>query len=876
MTTADPDAGILALRQILQDFEDFCVSRGGASEADTRVKVIDRVLTDVLGWPESAIDREGHVESGFIDYTLTVQNRPFVAVEAKKEGVAFVLPVDPNRKSLKLSGTLLTDGATRDAVHQVRRYCDDGGIRYAIATNGYAWVVFRAIREDMSWRDGYARVFSSLQHAVEHFTDFWNLLSYHAIASGSLDEEFGSARRVTRRLLRVSDRLFNADLPLQRNRLHSQLDPLIQTVFEDIATQDPLEILQSCYVHTQSLQIAARDLDTVIVDAMPRFLKDDGAVDVHQRKNNAGEFGLAVARVLPTLTGQLFLLLGGIGAGKTTFIKRYQRTVGRPVLDHRALWFHIDFLAAPLDPKDMEPFVWKSVLKQLRERYASPYLETRQDIKRAFVDEIAVLNETALRHLRQHTDEYEAALSPYLERWQSDVVDYVPKLLTLAKSRRGLHLVLFIDNVDQLPPSYQSQIFLLSQRATRTVGSITILALREESYYAAKMQRTLTAYTSRKFHIASPRFRRMIDSRIRFALSVLEKSSGPVDYVLPNGVAVDRKAIADFLRIVNTSIFEVNRNIARFIEFLCFGNMRMALNMFSLFMTSGATDVDKMLAIYRREGDYFVASHEFVKSVMLGDRCYYKEAASDIMNVFDCGAEKNASHFTALRIIHLLSERKGDQNREGQGYVDIGAVVSTCEDVFDNREDVIRSLNRLVRRQLVEANTKSQDSIDGASHVRATSAGWYYTRFLVNSFCYLDLVLQDTPLNDGDVEAQLRRSVTNVDNLGDREDEKVARLAVRFERVRTFLRYLAEEEDDEWRRLGSKVEGVLARRFAPQLIAEIQSEMAWIDRRVRENRERVREDVFKRADDEPTTEDTDENEPLQMDLPTAPPATEQT
>jgi hypothetical protein len=339
------------------------------------VKVIDQVLAEVLGWPEASLSREDHVESGFIDYALTVQNRPFVAVEAKRQGVTFVIPADPARRSLKLSGALLTDRELRDAVAQVRRYCDDAGIRYAVATNGYAWVVFRAIREDLPWREGHARVFPSLAYIAEHFVEFWNLLSYHTITSGSLDEEFGSARRVTRHLFRVSDRLFNADLPLQRNRLHAQLDPLIQTVFEDIATQNPLEILQSCYVHTDSLRIVARDIDALITDAIPKFLKQDGAEDVHQREGDAGEFGFAVARVLPTLTGQLFLLLGGIGAGKTTFIGRYQRTVGRDVLDRHALWFHIDFLEAPLDPKDMELFVWKSVLRQLRERYTSPHLD---------------------------------------------------------------------------------------------------------------------------------------------------------------------------------------------------------------------------------------------------------------------------------------------------------------------------------------------------------------------------------------------------------------------------------------------------------------------------------------------------------------------
>ena len=151
--------------------------------------------------------------------------------------------------------------------------------------------------------------------------------------------------------------------------------------------------------------------------------------------------------------------------------------------------------------------------------------------------------------------------------------------------------------------------------------------------------------------------------------------------------------------------------------------MRMALEMFTTFLASGATDVDKMLTIYRRDGAYFVAFHEFVKSIMLGDRKYYKESASPVMNLFDCSADRNSSHFTGLRILRFLLSRRGETSREGQGYYEIARLVSALEDVFDNREDVIRALNKMVDRQLLEVNTRSTESIDGASHARVTSRG---------------------------------------------------------------------------------------------------------------------------------------------------------
>lgn len=430
----EPDAALEALNEIIREFSAFIDGRGSVSEADTRVKLIDRVLVQVCGWPEDAIAREEHVESGFVDYSLSVRTHRYVAVEAKKNGIAFTFP-ETTARTLKLNGTLVTNKAIKEAVEQVRTYCDDAGIRYAIATNGYAWIIFRAIREDIPWREGNARIFPSLEYIEKNFTDFWNLVSFEAIERGNLDDEFGPSTRVPRRLFRVVDRLFNADLPLERNRLHAQLHPLVQTIFQDIADQDPVEILQSCYVHAESLRIVASDLNTVIVDAIPKFLLQEGTEPIRQESDDAGRFGVAVAQAPTTRPGQLYLILGGIGSGKTTFIKRYQRTVGKQVLDSRGLWFHLDFLEAPVDPFGVERFAWQGILNQLRTRYTEHNLETRRNIKKAFADKIQVLAQAA-GLFRLPAGAFDKEISTYLQRWQEDANDYAPRLLQVAKNDR--------------------------------------------------------------------------------------------------------------------------------------------------------------------------------------------------------------------------------------------------------------------------------------------------------------------------------------------------------------------------------------------------------------------------------------------------------
>jgi hypothetical protein len=860
----DADLALERLAEIIKEFILFVESKGKASEADTRVKFIDRIIKEVCMWPESEISRENHVESGYTDYQIKVRNTPLVVVEAKREGMSFELPKGLASRSPKLNGAILTVPDVKNAINQVRQYCDDQGIKFAIATNGYTWIIFRAIRDDMPWKEGRARVFPSISYIEEHFVEFWNLLSYQGICEGSLDSEFGRITIASRKLLRVIDKLFNADLPLRRNRLNTQLQPLVKYIFEDIAAQDDLDLLRSCYVHTESLRIVAKDLKIVIDDAIPEILAAEGGKPLIQSDENAGEFGDAVEKAVREKKGELYLLLGGIGSGKTTFLKRYEKVLAKDLLEEKTYCFHLDFLQAPLDKQELEIYVWKAILDIIRSNYDSEQIEEREYLKTIFKEKLKNLERTVLHGLRRNKEAYDKVINRYLLEWQDTIEEYVPKLLRYASVMKKKTTVLIIDNVDQLDPDYQAQIFLLSQRVTRLAGCITVIALREESYYTPSIQNTFTAYTSHKFHIASPQFRKMIGNRIEYAIQGLEeKNAAPIGTVF-RGITFETQDICDFLRIVQFSLLEWSWRISRFIECICFGNMRSALQMFTTFLTSGATDVDKMLLIYRRDGAYNVAFHEFLKSVMLQDRAYYKEEQSPLFNIFNCTSEKNASHFTSLRLLALLLEARSESNPEGRGYVELSRVVGFFGESFDNIRDLSATLDRLVNRQLIEVNTRSTKTVTGASHIRVTAAGWYYLTHLSRTFAYLDLVLQDTPLNDENLEHYLRQSVYDVNNLSDREREKFERMQVRFNRTQSFLDYLNEEEEREFGIFEmSRLPKPLSERFMPLIQERFKIDREYIERRLTEGRSDdlpVQPDDFSAAQFDMITEDLEPEE----------------
>ena len=126
------DRALENLQDIYLEFSEFIQLQGKASEADTRAKVIDQILGKVLFWNEKSIERETHSSGMYIDYGLQIANRKLIVIEAKKSGVTFSLPKQQGIKQVKLKTLVTGENDVADAVMQVRSYCDEFGIRYAI------------------------------------------------------------------------------------------------------------------------------------------------------------------------------------------------------------------------------------------------------------------------------------------------------------------------------------------------------------------------------------------------------------------------------------------------------------------------------------------------------------------------------------------------------------------------------------------------------------------------------------------------------------------------------------------------------------------------------------------------------------------------
>lgn len=758
------------------------------SEADTRAKLIDPLFKAVLGWQEIDIRREEPSGEGFADYVIGA-DYPHFHVEAKRIRPRFRLSAAGRSRILKLRGPhLLGDKTVRPSIEQAARYAPELGSDFTVVTNGSQYVLFKTRVSGKSWRDGIAIVWHDLKDIKDDFATFYSLLCRDAVRSGSLLQRFSDFEGVTASLYSPLEFVHNPDAELVRNRFWTHLarivGPLLTDQPDNVDLQE--EIIRHCYIRTPLSDQVDANIDSLMRDLPQAFLRTAQAVHIEPHLGGRTAFDHAIEADVKASRAGTYILTGGVGSGKTTFLRRFQRVVQAGFVKTYCVWIHVDFLSfGNVDAEQLQQELRRFTFRQIREGLLAEYPDfcpqTGDDLRKLFASKIDEARLTVLFGLAESSQVWNDRVNALVHRLVDDDSAFVGAVLRGA-ANRGRRIVLVLDNTDQLGEAFQEAVFLLSQRLSKEVNALTIVSLREEKFFAAYRRGLFDAYGDRRFHIGSPNLEDVIRRRLTYSIERYRASQKTGLVAEPEEM---QRQITTLLTIFIASTTRGNRNIVRLLASVSNADMRYALAIFREFVSSGNTDVDKILGIAARYGNYTVPFHEFAKSAILGSRRYYRSSLSHVLNVFVRSAARGASHLTALRLLARLAAAQGASSLHGDGFVATPQLLGEYRQSFGLADDLLQRGEELLRRGLIESEPPKAASLEMTDALRLSASGAYYWHYLVRSFAYTDLVLVDTPIRDRDLANRLADIAPITD------------LTVRFERVRMFVAYMASEEDAE-------------------------------------------------------------------------------
>lgn len=755
------------------------------NEATTRLHLIDKLLLKCLDWNDENCIAEEAEDNQYTDYTFYNPARVMI-IEAKREGSYFELPLGLERRTYKIDSLFSKDTTIRKAIEQVLVYCQRRGVTIGGVSNGFQFVIFVASRNDgISPLDGKAIVFKSLEDIYDNFLEFWQFMSKTGITE----------KRIEKELLGISVPLLPAKLSTKlddypgtknRNSIQADLQILSDLLLEELISSEEIEedFLKTTYCTSGALSQYALTSKNILQSRYS--LLHDKKVDTPVLEPMYSKKGLSKNFSVKEFSKRPILLLGDVGSGKTMFIKNFIKIEAKEIIQE-TISLYVDLGSKAAFASDLKKFFLDEIAQILLEQYDIDIYE-RNFVRGVYNIEMQRFEKGIYGDLKATApNEYLRLEIDYLSSLINNKEEHIKHSLHHISHGRNKQIVIFMDNVDQRNEPIQEDAFFISQEIAANWEATVFLTLRPQTYYKSKLEGALTGYHPKAFTIAPPRVDEVILKRLNFAQQIARGEKRITS--LNDNIIIRLSTLLTYLEILEYS-FTYNQELIEFIDNISYGNIRLALEFITTFISSGHVDTEKIFKrdeehVDRNDGQrYLVPVHEFLRAIIYGDHKYYYPSATCITNIFDISENDQKEHFLISILIDYLNRAS---SKSKFGFVDTDEVVGYLQNNGFNQEQAYRGLMFAIIQKLIEteARKKPKGISDISKSIRITTLGAYHVQKLICRFVYMDAIIVDTPILDNEFKSK----INNKDIITER-----------LERVKLFKEYL----DNSWQKIDSE------------------------------------------------------------------------
>lgn len=729
----------------------------GRNEAATRLEVIDRLLTDVLGWaPEDLSPEEFHA-GDYVDYAI---GRPIVRVilEAKREGVHFELPAGLAGKQSCAVASVRESSSAQAALEQVIGYCQKRGVPIAVLCNGHQLIAFLASRQDgVPPLDGRAFVLSTPEEMVENFGLLWKYLSKEGVALSNLQRAL--AGRQARRLPpdKLSTRIVDYPGFRNRSRMETDLKILGGLFLQDLQSDERVseEFLRKSYCTTGALSQYAM-VSKEILRTRYAALQSQASLEPVRTKSGVAP-SLAVDLIAAGLTRRPVILLGDVGVGKSMFIRHLIRIDAADVLEN-AIVLYVDFGREPALVTNLYDYVTARLLDQLRDDYGVDVYDNKI-VSAVYNGELNRFAKSPAGRLKDSDPtEYARRELDLLDTLMADTPEHVRRCLAHLSGTAQRSTVIVLDNVDQRPLDFQESVFLMAQSFAETWPAAVFLTLRPSTFHESRVRGSLSAYQPRVFTVSPARTDQVIVRRLQFAREQLTQHGAAE--VLPTGLTLDAPRLVTYIDVL-LKAFEEDNELRELVDNISGGNLRLALTLLETFVGSGYVSTARILEVADAGGMYVVPLHEFMRAIIFGEFDHYDPTASAIPNLFDITTDSGAEHFLLPEL--LARAQKLGESVGAEGFVCLEELYDHGQSLGYTAEIVGVHLKRAFEKRLLDSRS------DGGGPCRVTTVGSYMYKKMASRFVYIDAMIVDTPITSQSHRAAIRDVRPIIERL-DRSD----------------------------------------------------------------------------------------------------------
>lgn len=739
------DHAFAALEALLRDLPSF--QQTLSTEADVRLKVIDTVLTTVLGWNKADIQTEERAGNGYLDYKLSIDGIARAVLEAKRANREFDLQTR-GTGAYKISGPVLVNADLQEGLRQAIEYSAYKGTELACVTNGNEWVVFRSNRigDGTDTLEGKAFIFGSLQNIRDDFREFYDLLAKERIRNLSFRGLFQEAEgRVIRhagfqRALRpASSAIF-----LQQAEITPELDRLMTSFFQRLSDEQDKEMIDFCFVETKESKAAEQRLLRLAEELVGHIRSLDTA--------SGEQLATLLERAKSTNLNQFILLVGTKGAGKSTFIHRFFDSKLPPELRPACVPISLNLADSDGDNDTILDWLRRNLLAKAELALAGRPPTWDELIGHMFFGEYQRWSTGTMAHLyHRDKEQFKIEFGKHIESIRHEnPLEYIQGLLrNIVRARRQIPCLIF-DNADHFSIEFQEKVFQFARSLFEQELCVVIMPITDKTSWQLSRQGALQSFENEALLLPTPSPKRVLESRINFVLKKMDEDTRREkgSYFIGKGIRVNLSDIMKFVRGLQ-EVFLNSDKTAYTLGQLANHNIREVLELSRDVVNSPHVGLDEAFKAYVLQSALYIPDHKTRRALIRGRYdIHVPQSSKYVHNVFDLNTELHTSPLLGLRILQALKDavvRYGDTKSRYTAKADLYSYLLAMG--FERRA-IALWLDALLKKSLVVNYDPTCIDEVNASKLEVSPAGELHLFWGRGNYDYLVAMAEVTAILD--------------------------------------------------------------------------------------------------------------------------------
>ncbi|MDP2363056.1 MAG: hypothetical protein Q8M94_04720, partial [Ignavibacteria bacterium] len=205
------------------------------------------------------------------------------------------------------------------------------------------------------------------------------------------------------------------------------------------------------------------------------------------------------------------------------------------------------------------------------------------------------------------------------------------------------------------------------------------------------------------------------------------------------------------------------------------------------FLSSGHVSADKAIHLYGQQNTYRFPQHEFFKGAILGQRKYYREEESKVLNLYDSKLSSSFLRLLRLKILSVLVQKSTLATYEGDDFEEITNILYQ---IGISSQDVFKAMNDLLNKNLIWTNDRL--ALTNNSKILPNRLGGYMYKEMSHRFMYFEPCVIDSSIYDEQIWSELKQITEQIE-----ETTGLEKIKLRIERARIFTRNI-ENIENNW------------------------------------------------------------------------------